>query len=260
MAKEGRGLEAERLAGAANAPRQRDLVVRLTWQGDADFDLVVQEPIGTSCSYRHRQSPGGGTLQSDQSATNRVQTYSAAQAYSGEYQLTVRRAWGRSVGGKATLEIIENAGTPRERVRRETLTVDQDALLTVKVEGGRRTEFADVPSPTCFEQLTAMMRPASADARETLQHLATPVLAGTAGYIQVDMPEELNPLLHAARQGSVPSRQLRQGMVTPTYTTGMALSARSVPTADGRGVRLELQPVFVGGTATAKFPMIPTGQ
>jgi hypothetical protein len=189
-----------------------------------------------------------------------VQTYSAALAYSGEYQITVRRAWGRSVGGKATVEIIEQVGTPRERVRRETLTVDDEAGLKIKVEGGRRTELADVPPPTCYEELTAMLRPAPVDARETLQNLATPVLTGTAGYIQVDLPDEQNPLLHAVRRGTAPSRHLRQGLVTPTYTSGMALSARSVPTADGRGVRLELQPVFLGGNATAKFPMIPTGQ
>src|SRR5207248_5908639 len=63
---EKRGDEANRLLAVADHLRERDLYVKLTWQtteGDAAaLDLEVNEPAGTVCSTRYRQTPGGGTL------------------------------------------------------------------------------------------------------------------------------------------------------------------------------------------------------
>ena len=46
--KDNRKAEVERMLAKANVLRQRDLEIHLTWQGDADLDLEVQEPIQRS--------------------------------------------------------------------------------------------------------------------------------------------------------------------------------------------------------------------
>ncbi len=101
---ERRDIEAGRMAATAERYRQRDLVVRLSWQGDADLELEVKEPIGTVCSFMLRQTPGGGTLidniLAERSRDKSVETYAAAQAFSGDYKVTVRRLWGRPLGSK----------------------------------------------------------------------------------------------------------------------------------------------------------------
>jgi len=52
--------EAQRLAGSVEPYSQRDMVIHLTWQGDADLDLEVDEPIKSKCFFMQRQTPGGG--------------------------------------------------------------------------------------------------------------------------------------------------------------------------------------------------------
>src|SRR5262249_12959342 len=62
LKKENRLTESERLQKAAGNSGQRDLEIVLRWDGLADLDLEVKEPIGTVCSSMQRQSPGGGVL------------------------------------------------------------------------------------------------------------------------------------------------------------------------------------------------------
>jgi hypothetical protein len=144
LARDGRTAEAERLTGVLTASARRDLVVRLLWQGDADLDLEVAEPVGTVCSFRHRQTPGGGTLQADLAADHGSEVYVAGEAFPGEYQLTVRRIWGRPAGDKAVLEITQGRGTPAEHVRRETVTLDREKTVFFKLGQARRTSLAQV--------------------------------------------------------------------------------------------------------------------
>ena len=59
---EHRETEAAKLKGAVERQLQRDLVIKLSWQGDADLDLKVKEPTGSVCWVLNRQTIGGGTL------------------------------------------------------------------------------------------------------------------------------------------------------------------------------------------------------
>ena len=97
---------------------QRDLVIELLWQGNADLDLVVTEPTGAVCSATQTRSSGGGVLKADvleQSAQNdRSEVYTAASAFAGTYQVAARQAFGRPVGGTARIKVTKYKGTPRE--------------------------------------------------------------------------------------------------------------------------------------------------
>ena len=77
---------------------QRDLVITLDWKGQADLDLEVEEPIGTTCSFQQRQTPGGGTLLGDTLLEPNRKTYVASEAFSGDYEMTIKRMWGRPQG------------------------------------------------------------------------------------------------------------------------------------------------------------------
>ncbi len=258
LAKEGRTQDAERLHLTRGTTKQRDLIVRLTWQGDADLDLHVKEPVGTSCSFLHRESPAGGVLQSDLSATKRTQVYSVAEGFSGAYQLTVRRAWGRPMGNKAVLEIITRAGTGDETIRRETLTVDQDSTFTVQLDHGRRTKLSDVAAPDVYRRLAAELRPAPESAQEQLSALAVPVVRGTTGYLQANMLDEENPLFKAMRsRGAISSGTYQTTVMPSTGTVGFAAQAK--PTLDGKATKVTLQPIFLGGSTTLPInPVIPS--
>ena len=126
--------------------QQRDLVIQLKWQGEADLDIEVKEPVGTLCSFLQRQSPGGGVLLGDRVGDAPQESYVAAKAFSGDYQITVRRVWGRPLGGKAVVEITQHQGTPEETHRRETVVFDRIHMMNISLADGRRTSAEFVPS------------------------------------------------------------------------------------------------------------------
>jgi hypothetical protein len=140
--------EAEQMLKSVAQLRERDLVIELTWEGQADLDLEIKEPSGDTCSFQQRQTSGGGTLIGDTIADAGRESYVAATAFSGEYQVTIRRIWGRPQGGKATLEIVRHQGTPREMRQRETVAFGRQYVVPVTLEDGRRTELAYVPPQT----------------------------------------------------------------------------------------------------------------
>src|SRR5262249_55560756 len=109
-----------KLLAAVTKQRQRDLVIRLSWDGDTDLDLKVKEPNGSVCSCLNRQTIGGGTLVGDTLAA-KSEVYYAAQAFTGEYEVTVDRVWGQPVGGKCKLEVIQHQGTPQQTTHLVTL-------------------------------------------------------------------------------------------------------------------------------------------
>ena len=43
----------------------RDCVVVVSWTGDADIDLLVEEPSGSVCSFRSPRTTGGGVMLGD---------------------------------------------------------------------------------------------------------------------------------------------------------------------------------------------------
>src|SRR5690606_14913336 len=106
LEEEGKHAQAEELRRTAEVRQRRDLVVKLLWQGEADLDLHVQEPTETECSPLKRQTVNGGTLLGDSLADMTRESYVAAEAYPGEYQIRVTKIWGSTLGNKAQLRII----------------------------------------------------------------------------------------------------------------------------------------------------------
>jgi len=256
LKKDNRHSEAERMVNNVLKSDQRDLVIKLLWQGEADLDLEVKEPIGTLCSYLQRQSPGGGVLLGDRIGDAPQESYVAAKAFSGDYQITVRRVWGRPLGGKAVLEVIQHQGTPEETHHRETLVFDRIHMTTVSLADGQRLTAEAVPATapsTPVKQKLASRDQVLNDLRALADGDHTRINASmrettASGSTQIAKPFESE----ARRDGAV----MYQTKMAPVAQTGVDVIAQVSMDAGGSNMRVKLSPVFQGVQAqTAKAGM-----
>jgi hypothetical protein len=236
---------------------QRDLVVKLTWQGEADLDLEATDPTGSACNNLKCQSVGGCTLFSDLNAGQHSELYSVAEGFPGQYKLTVRRVWGRPTGNKATLEIVQNKGTADERIQRETLTLDEEAGFTVNLTQGRRTESASITSPETLRQLALEHRQTkkSTSGLSQLENLATPVALGRDGKVQ-----SIQGMAGIKARSEEAQRQslIGQTEVNLPQAGGVGVAASIRTSADGRSTILKIDPIFIKKDVVEKtLPIIP---
>jgi len=256
---------AERLLASVTNKRQRDVVIRLKWEGEADLDLKVKEPNGSICWCLNRQTIGGGTLLGDL-VGEKGESYVAAEAFPGEYQVTVERVWGKPVGDKAKLVIVLHEGTARETMRDVTLDLKTGNSITVKLDEGRRTSLADAVPTSPDRQAEA--KPVLSDSDRILtrlRNLADPETTGVECGIHggVGSSGYLNePKARTEDHGGEVAYQTK---VSPFVTNSYDLTAQAVISADRRYVRLSLTPAFntfnrlQGSQVPFNNPLIPGG-
>jgi hypothetical protein len=179
LAKVNRKADVERLKAALEKNQQRDLSIKLSWSGkDGALSLKVKEPTGSVCSYLNRQTIGGGTLLGGTLDQERGETYVAAEAFPGEYTVTVDRVWGKPLGDKAQLEITLYKGTPREHTRLETIDFRLGNTTTIHLDHGRRTTAADVPPPGAIQRPELSAGVDTVAILRQLRDMADPVSTG----------------------------------------------------------------------------------
>ena len=148
LKKEKRTAAAQQCETAVNEALRRDCVVLVSWTGEADVDLWVEEPCGAVCSLRNPRSSGGGVLLSDNSAAKlggsgdvHREAYVCPQGFDGAYRLLLRRVWGKPTAGKVTVEVYTHYGSQDScrEVKKVTL-VEDEARLVFDLRGGRRME------------------------------------------------------------------------------------------------------------------------
>jgi hypothetical protein len=85
-------------------------------------------------------------LKSDilEQGNDRSEQYVAALAFKGAYNVTVKQAFGKPIGGTATLKVTKFKGTPREAHDLITVEVGSSRPIEVKLEAGSRTELATI--------------------------------------------------------------------------------------------------------------------
>ena len=127
----------------------RDCRVVVSWTGDADFDVIVEEPTGTVCSIHNARTRGGGVLLGDsysnpdstKAAEGASETYVCPKGFAGEYRVVLRRVWGKATGGKVKVDVYVNQGTEQEQHLADHVAVDDmDGMVVFKLPQGRRTE------------------------------------------------------------------------------------------------------------------------
>ena len=139
--------EAEKLSKAVSEAQIRDCVVRVTWTGDADLDLLVEEPGASVCSLQQPRTLGGGVLLGDGFSGSTVspdgvsETYICPRGFTGEYRMLLRRAWGQVAAGRATVEIWTHYGTPKQTYGKQQIPIGtKDVVVNFEVADGRRVE------------------------------------------------------------------------------------------------------------------------
>ncbi len=254
LAKAGKQEQAKAFRAAVDAALIRDVVIELSWTGDADIDVLVEEPAGTVCSLAAPRSTSGGTLLGDESPaaggtpTHR-ERYVATEAFPGTYKILVRKAWGKVAADTITAEMTIHKGTDREQKLRRQLRVSADEqMLTVDLPTGRRKEpLADAQiaqdvavqqnlgKAVLAQQLAALADPAAASAMAQSRSGAGTGQPGT-GF----------PFF--GRNGAVGYQP-----VITTLPEGINMFARAVVSADRRYVRVTSTPLFSGVGNVTQF-------
>jgi tetratricopeptide (TPR) repeat protein len=279
LQKENRGDEAAKLRASLASLKVRDLVIKFNWEGGvsgvADLEMEVKEPTGAVCSSQIRQSTGGGVLTglnlTTMSETNRElpkATYTAAEAFSGEYEVKVTRLWGQPAGGKFRLEVVHHQGTPHEKHQIFNETIDQTRTIKFVLATGRRKEVAQVTQPTAQASQVKNDQVKTQNVLSKLRELADPV--HTAG-----MPRGVSAAVNKGKgmSGVIPAlakeNKSKEVMIYQdginSVGGGMTVTTQARVTADGQYMRLTVNPVFQAGTLTSgepriDLPLIPGGR
>jgi len=126
----------------------RDIVVVISYTGEADLDLIVEEPGGTVCSSRTPRTTGGGVLLGDgarrldkKASVSHSESYVCPSGYEGVYRALIRRVWGKLATGKVTVDIYTHYLSKHESHIHKLIPLnDDEALIVFDLKGGRRTE------------------------------------------------------------------------------------------------------------------------
>jgi hypothetical protein len=245
LAKAGDNAKAKALETSLAEAKKRDVILKLSWAGPGDLDLIVEEPPGSVCSYDNPQTVGGGVLVHDgygPAADNCYEEYICAFAIPGAYRIRVHHVLGEIVGQRAQLSMTLYRGTPRETTRVVSVPVAQeDQVVRLVVKQGRRTDLA---APVPKKEPTAQRRPAGL--REKVGLASRPFVLGQAAG-----PAGPQALAQFGAVGYTP--------VVDIISEGVTSSAMAIVSADRRFVRLNMSPQFSTLTDVFTFSFVNSG-
>ena len=235
----------------------RDCLVKVSWTGDADVDIMVEEPSGTICSFRNPRTTAGGVILGDAAARDSTtssgslsETYVCPEGFNGTYRVLIRRVWGKVAAGKVTVDVYSHYGTPQQKHLRDQVALgDQDSLVKFDLTDGRRKE------PLAEQQL------ANAAAGQVAVNQA--VLAQQLGALPGSQSAGIN--LAASRRGLIGIPFIQQAVgympVITNIPSGARLGISGVISADRRYVRVTPQPFFsqIGQVTTFNLQQGVTG-
>jgi hypothetical protein len=228
----------------------RDCVVRVSWTGDADIDVSVEEPSGTVCSGSEPRTAGGGVKLGDGYAIDGNEGDTASEAYvcpkgfAGKYHVRIRRVWGEVAAGKVTVDVFTHMRSGKMQHERQQLELsDKDTMVVFDLDQGRRAE------PLEATQLAGAVKRQEAISRAVLaQQIESGsdprVLPGRGGF-------------NFARQAALFNRGGAVGFqpIIQVLPEGRMMSTVGVVSADRRYVRVAVQPIIssIGEVQTFTF-------
>jgi hypothetical protein len=119
----------------------RDVFVRLTWDGYADFDLAVDEPLGVTASYNLPRTVFGGSIIKNGFGSHPEEIYVCPRGFDGDYTVHIRTIWADDTKPvvQLKLETFVHEGSAQEK--REVHILRPDKLgqtFVVHLSDGRR--------------------------------------------------------------------------------------------------------------------------
>jgi hypothetical protein len=256
LRQQGKQEEAASFQAAIDEALIRDIELELSWNGDADIDLLVEEPAGTVCSLSSPRSSSGGVLLGDTdmpgdtggpSDAIQRERYVAPQAFPGRYRMLVRRSFGKVAADTITAELTLNRGTDREQKLRRQVPLGADAvLLNIDLPEGRRTEpLLDAQVAQDVAQQEEVSRSILA---QQLAGIADPNAAASLSQSRGMTGQQVAPGLPFFRNGTVGYQP-----IISTLPEGTNLAATAVVSADRRYVRVTATPLFSGVGQVTQF-------
>jgi uncharacterized membrane protein YgcG len=248
MKKTDRKQDYEQFMGELNASLVRDCVVKVTWTGNADIDVLVEEPSATVCSLQNRRTTSGGVLIGDtfsnpktQSADGFSEFYVCPKGFSGTYRLLIRRVWGQVTAGKVTVEIVTNYNGKEQTYGKQQIPLgEKNAIVNFEVKNGRRME------PIAAEKIANLER-ARLNVGQAILAQQFPVAQQIAGDPPAGSSSSTVPLFPGGFVAPAvdPRFVFRRGAVgyRPIITTlpeGNQMDALAIISADRRYVRFTL--------------------
>lgn len=242
--------EAKEFQEAINNAKQRDCIIRVSWTGQADIDIAVEEPGGTVCSMKNIQTPAGGFFMGDAHAgqlgkNNKAmsETYVCPKGFNGDYRLAIKKLWGDVIGGKVKVELFTHVNADdlnslkgkKPMVGYIQLKDDAAGMMFTLHDGRRTAASQQVIANAVNNQVNRAIL-----AQQLAQAFDPNAMAKLDGFVNADQ---------AAEEGRYYSPYFRQGAVgyqpqIITLPTGTNLMAQAVVSADRRYVRITSVPMF----------------
>jgi hypothetical protein len=142
LREEQRTAEADALLARLPEAEARDVVIRLNWDGDADYDMIVQEPLGAFAQYTTPRTVFGGSIIKNGYGKHPEEVYVCPRGFDGDYTIRISMVYtdSKKPPTRLTLEMITHEGTPEEKKETRTLRPDdpQAKPAVVTLKGGRR--------------------------------------------------------------------------------------------------------------------------
>jgi hypothetical protein len=158
LREEGKGQEADALFARLTASQARDLFIRLTWDGDADYDLVVDEPLGATASFQAPRTVFGGSIIKNGYGNHPEEVYVCPRGFNGDYTIRVTNIYSNpsSPVTRLTLETITHEGSAGEKKETHSLSPDKsNKPVVVHLMSGRRKKVLPFVDPAA-ELMKAM--------------------------------------------------------------------------------------------------------
>ncbi|QEG21318.1 VWA domain-containing protein [Mariniblastus fucicola] len=130
--------------------KHRDCFIEVSWTGDADIDVYVEEPGGTICSRLNPRTTAGGVYYGDVYSIGKSESglmkeqYVLPKGFSGDYRLIIRRMMGEVTSGKVNVAIHNHFNSDDEASLQKAVKLDsKGAIVLFKLSDGRRTDDLD---------------------------------------------------------------------------------------------------------------------
>lgn len=164
LREDGRADEADTLLERLTASEARDLFLRLTWTGDADLDLVVEDPKHFTTQVGTPRTVAGGAIVKNGYGSHPEEVYVCPRGFDGTYTVRLDQVYNNAEKPAltATLEIITHEGTAQEKKETRTITLAPGKAPrpeTVTLTGGRRTAVLPLIPPTVITVPEPKARP-----------------------------------------------------------------------------------------------------
>lgn len=231
---------------------RRDLIVVVSWNGDADVDLMVEEPGGTTCSFRNPRTAGGGVMTGSladtlerSSGEERSEMYVCPQGFSGKYRVMVRHIWGRIPSGKVTVDVFGSQGNDRIGHERQQLALgDKPSLISFELPEGRRQDSLEQHQLINDIKTQFAINQVASNRALLAQQISTVSAAQRSGDGSLSLDRDLTPVQDPAAPNFGQRRSTGFAPVVSLLPEGTTMSVNAVISANRKYVRITALPFF----------------